>query len=79
MSRNEYRESKNANEQENSDEPQMPRQRGGQRKITGSRGRVSDSNRKEWTLVGDRPRTQTRKSTNAKRTDDSTIITIQSK
>ena len=31
------------------------------------------------TLVCDRLRTQTRKPTNAKRTDDSTIITIQSK
>jgi cold shock protein len=79
MSRNEYRESKNANEQANSDEPQIPRQKGGQRKTTGSRGRVSDSNRKEWTLVGDRPRTQTRNPANVKRTDDSSIITIQSK
>jgi len=79
MSRNEYRASKNANEQSNSDEPRIPRQRGGQRKTTGSRGRVSDSNRKEWTLVGDRPRTQTRKPANVKGTDDSSIITIQSK
>lgn len=80
MSRNEYRVAKNANEQANSDEPQMPRQRGGQRKTTAPRGRKEgDGNRKEWTLVGDRPRTQTRKSNNAKRTDDSTIITIQSK
>lgn len=79
MSRNEYRASKNANEQANSDEPQMPRQRGSQRKTTNSRGRESDSNRKEWTLVGDRPRTQTRKPANVKRTDDSSIITIQSK
>lgn len=79
MSRNEYRASKNANEQANSDEPQMPRQRGGQRKTAGSRGRASDSNRKEWTLVGDRPRTQTRKPNNVKRTDGSTIITVQSK
>jgi len=93
ISRNEYKATKSSDEPSAIAEPKMPRQKAintseprqnsSQRKTNAPRVRGEgprDGDKKEWTLVGDKPRTQTRKPrAQVKTTNSSTIITIQSK
>jgi cold shock CspA family protein len=90
IARNEYKAIKSCDEPSTSVEPRQkafdtsePRQNSSQRNTSAPRVRGEgprDGNKKEWTLVGDKTRTQTRKPrAQVKTTDGSTIITIKSK
>lgn len=89
LARNEYKATKSSDEPVASSEPKMPRQKSvdtsepRQRKTTAPRVRGEgprDGDKKEWTLVGDKGKSQTRKPrAQVKTTNSSTIITIQSK
>jgi len=89
IARNEYKATKSTDVPVASTEAKMPRQKAvdtnepRQRKTTAPRVRGEgprDGDKKEWTLVGDKPKSSTRKPrAQVKTTNSSTIITIQSK
>ena len=93
FARNEYKATKSGDEPAATSEPRMPRQKlvetseprqkSSQRKTSAPRARGEgprDGDKKEWTLVGDKGKSQNRKPrAQVKTTNGSTIITIQSK
>lgn len=89
LARNEYKSTKTSHAPEASSESKMPRQKSvetsepRQRKTSTPRVRGEgprDGDKKEWTLVGDKGKSQARKPrAQVRTTNSSTIITIQSK
>jgi CspA family cold shock protein len=89
LARNEYKSTKTSETPEASSEPKMPRQKTTQpsepRQRNSNAPRVRgegprDGDKKEWTLVGDKGKQQSRKPrAQVKTNNGSTIITIQSK
>jgi cold shock CspA family protein len=83
LARNEYKSTKPSEEPYASNEPKMPRQKTFERNTTAPRVHGEgprDSDKKEWTLVGNKEKTQTRKPrAQVRTTNSSTVITVQSK